>query len=303
MTIALITLATSAPALGQDAAPVQPPVQWSDDPRAQLQITLEPFTIAGFRTDFDAGGNVSVRRAGWKLSLRQTISRRWTLALNVLNEYSFADYNVPPALGGGDPVDLLTTTRFLPSATYRFNKRWTGTVTGRFEITGESGAGFGKSLLGGGTLTARQRVSERLTFGFGIGFMQRLESSVQIFPVPYFDWRPSDVLHIYSDHLGLTVERTLSGPWFLAVKARYEPREYRLDNRPGALLPGGVLRDESAIIGVEIGYRPRPGVEAALEAGSIVHQSIELLKANGGETFDDEADPTMFIAGRVRFRF
>ncbi|RMH24906.1 MAG: hypothetical protein D6693_09580 [Planctomycetota bacterium] len=289
----------SAPALAQEDAPDD----WRDDPRAQLRVIVEPYAVVGFSADFDSGGDIAVRRSGWRLSLRQPVSRRWTVALDLENEYSFADYTLPPGLGGGDPVDLLTTVRLLPSLTYRVNRRWTATATGRFEVTGESGADLGGSVLGGVFLTARHKVSDRLTVGFGVGVMQQLEDTVQVFPTPQLDWRPNDRVRVYTDHLGLNLERTLAGPWFVTVRARYQPREYRLDDGAGSLLADGVLRDDSVLLGVELGWRPRPGVEAGLEAGVIAFQQLEVLDPTGEEVFDDNADPTGFIAARLRLRF
>ena len=296
-----ILLLAPAAARAQENAPKD----WRDDPRAALRLSVEPFAIAGFNTNFNSGGDLSVRRAGWRLAMRQPISRKLVASLNAENEYSFNHFNLPPLLGGGDPIDLLTTVRFLPSLTYIVNDRWTATVTARFAYSAESGAEFGGSLLGGVSFTARRKVNDRLTIGLGVSIMQQLEDTVQVFPFPRLDWRPTEAWRIYTDtiNLGVNAERSLGDFWFVKAHARIRPREYRLDNGPGSLLRNGVFRDESILVGVEIAWRPRDGVEAALEVGSIVFQQIELLDATGEEQFDDNANPTVFVSGRLRLRF
>lgn len=298
---ALLSAAVAAPLRAQERDSL--PEGWRDHPDAQTQIRLEPFGVVGGRADFDSGGDLAVRRAGWRLSMRQPVSREWTVALNVENEFTFTDYELPPGLGGGDPIDLLSSVRVVPSLSYRIDRRWIASASAIVEFAGESGSDFGDSVRAGGIFTIRSRFSDRLTIGFGVGVIDRFEDSPRFFPAPQIDWRPNDRWRIFTDQLGVNVERSLGDSWFLTLRGRYEAREYRLSDGGGSLLPGGVFRDESALIGVEMGYRPHAGVEAAIEAGVIAHQQIEVLNPGGSDIFDDEADATFFVAGRLRVRF
>lgn len=294
-----LSVAASAPAQEKGALPDG----WRDHPDAQTQIRFEPFGIVGGRADFDAGGDVAVRRAGWRLSMRQPVSREWTVALNVENEFTFTNYELPPALGGGDPIDLLSSVRLVPTLSYRIDRRWTASASAIVEFADESGADFGESVRAGGIFTIRSRLSDRLTIGMGVGVIDRFEDSPRFFPAPQIDWRPNDRWRIFTDQLGVNVERALTDSWFLTLRGRFEAREYRLSEGGGSLLPDGVFRDESALIGIELGYRPHAAVEAALEVGAIAHPQIEVLNSRGSEIFDDEADATFFVAGRLRVRF
>ena len=299
--VAALSASLAASAAAQDNGTL--PEGWRDHPDAQTQIRFEPFGVVSGRADFDAGGDVAVRRAGWRLSLRQAVSREWTAALNIENEFTFTDYDLPPALGGGDPLDLLSSVRIVPTLSYRIDRRWIASASAIVEFAGESGADFGDSVRAGGIFTIRSRFSDRLTIGMGIGVIDRFEDSPRFFPAPQIDWRPNDRWRIFTDQLGVNVERAITDSWFLTLRGRYEAREYRLSGGGGSLLPGGVFRDESALVGIELGYRPHAGVEAGLEIGVIAHQQIEVLDSGGSEIFDDEADATFFIAGRLRVRF
>ena len=298
---AALTEATIASLTHQPASrPVVEPMD--DDARSGLSLSIEPYSVFGLETDFNAGGDVQIRRVGWRLTLSQPINRRWAVALNMTNEYSFTDFSLPAIIGGGDPFGAFTIVRAMPSLTWTGDV-WSATFTGQFEYAAESGADVAGSLLGGAMVSVQKRVNDHLKMGLGIGVRTQLEDTLQLILFPRLDWRVSDTLRVFSERFGVNVEKILNDDWKATFKASYEPRQYRLDNGAGDLFPDGVLRDQSVLVGVELAYQPRPGFLAALEVGGILFQQFELLNATGEEQFDDNADPTLFVSGRFVFRF
>lgn len=297
----IAVMMTTVPAsLAQDesAAPMTEKPDWA------LQLSIEPFGSYGLETDLDKGGDVSVARVGARMRLAKQVNATWTLGLNLAEEFSFLDFSAPAGLGGADPVDTLSRLEFIPSATWTSeSKLWSATFGPRFEIARESGADDGDSFIVGGFVTVRRQINDSFSIGLGASVSSRFEDDVLVVPLPVIDWRVNDTLRVYSERVGINVRQQLSEQWVVTFKARYEPREFRLDDSASAPLPDGVLRDESVLLGVEVAWRPAHWIEAALEIGGVVYQDFELLNSSGDEVFDDSTDPTFFVAGRVVLRF
>lgn len=272
-------------------------------PASDLTLRLEPYVLVSATADLDGGGEVGLRRSGWKLGLSTPLSERWTFDLDFINEYTFHDISAAGALGGGNPFDTLIGVQLLPSFSWKGPGAWSWRFGGRIEFAGEEGADAGESLIGGVFAVARRRVNENFSWGFGAAVFARFEDDARVIPLPTISWRVSDTLFIYSERVGLNVQGTITDDWFLTFKARWEPREYRLSDDSGALLPGGVLRDESVLLGVELAWRPHSRVEAAVEVGGVVYQEFELLNSRGDKLFEDNTDPLPYVAARLRFTF
>lgn len=269
-----------------------------------LTLRLEPYGIAGLETDIDGGGDVAIRRAGWRFRYSQPVDRAWAISLNITNEYTVNDFTAPPSIGGGDPFDTLTIVRVLPGVTWTNDRGdWSFSLIGRLEFSGESGSETGGSFLGGGVIMAERRINDRLKVGMGIAIAQRHEDDVQVFVLPTFDWKVSETWRIFSDQLGANIEKQIAQSWFVSFKTRYESREWRLSDSSGGVSPDGVLRDNSMLVGLELAWRPRPGVDAGVEVGGIVFQKFKILNDTGGRIFKETADPTVFISASLAIQF
>lgn len=282
----------------RDAASPIPP-----DEASGISLRFAPYAFASTTADLDGGGDVGLRRAGWQLGLSTPISERWRFDFDFINEYAFHDISAAGALGGGDPFDTLIGAQLLPSFLWIGPGKWSWRFGGRIEYAAEEGADFGESIIGGVFAAFRRQETENFSWGLGAAVFSRFEDSVWVIPLPVISWRVSETLFIYSERVGVNVEGKITDDWFLTLKARWQPREYRLSDDSSAILPGGVLRDESVLVGLELAWRPRPRVEAALELGGVVYQEFELLDSRGNTQFDDNTDPLAYIAARVQFTF
>lgn len=277
--------------------------QNKEDKRAQLTFEASAFGVVAATADLDGGGTSRVNRTGFSFDAQIPVADQWRINLRFENEYSLYDFTAPAALGGGDPFNTLTLVRIIPSATWNSRDGWIVSFGGIIDYAGESGANTSDSLQGGGFVTVRRHLSKDLILGFGVSVQGRFEDDIRFLPIPSIDWRVNDSLRIFTNRTGLHVEEQLAPSWFMTFRARFEPREYRLDDSPAALLPGGVVRDESVLIGLELSWRPNDLVEASIEIGGIVYQKFELLNAAGAERFDANSHPTPYVGGSVSLHF
>ncbi len=277
-------------------------LQDKEHDRAKLTFEASTFGVVSASGSLDGGGTARVSRAGFFFDSQIPVADQWRVNLRLENEYSFYNFSGANALGG-KPFNTLNLVRLIPSATWNSNDGWIVSFGTILDYAGESGANAGDSLQAGGFVTVRKRLSKDLTVGIGGLAQGRFEDHVRGLPIFTIDWRVSDSLRIFSDRLGLHVEEQLAPDWFMTLRARFEPREYRLDNSPTAVLPGGVARDESVLIGMELSWRPNKLVKASIEVGGIVYQKFELLSAGGNELFDANTSPTPYIGGSLSLNF
>lgn len=285
-----------------DLKPLEQGFQEIKDDRAQLTFDASVFGLAAASGDMEGGGTARVDRAGFSLDTQIPLADQWRINLTLVNENSFYDFTGPNALGGS-PFNTLNLVRIIPSATWNGHDGWIVNFGGILDYAGESGANSGDSLRGSGFVIVRRHLSKDLILGIGVEAQGRFEDHTRLLPIPAIDWRVSDTLRIFTNRTGLHVEEQLAPAWFMTFRMRVEPREYRLDDGPTALLPGGVARDESVLIGMEFAWRPSPLVEASFEVGGIVYQKFELLNAAGDERFDANTHPTPFVGGSVSLHF
>lgn len=270
---------------------------------SSLRFRISPYGFFSAKADLDQGGDVALRRAGYSIGLSTPINDQWTFSFDFVNEYSFPDITTPGGLGGSDPFNTLIGAQLLPSFTWRGEGKWSWQVGGRIEFAAEERADFGESFVGGVFGSFRRKESETFTWGLGLAVFARFEDSPWVIPLPELRWRPSDSLFIYSERVGINVQGTITDDWFLTLKTRWTPREYRLSDDASAVVPGGVLRDESVVVGLELAYRPNLLMEFSLELGGVMYQKFELLDSGGNDQFKDTTDPAPFIAARMRFQF
>jgi hypothetical protein len=270
--------------------------------RAKLTFEANAFGTVSASGSLDGGGTARVNRAGFSFDSQIPVADQWRVNLRLENEYSFYNFSGSNALGG-KPFDTLNLVRLIPSATWNSKDGWIVSFGTILDYAGESGANAGDSLQAGGFVTVRRHLSKDLIVGIGVSAQGRFEDHTRLLPIFAIDWRVNDSLRIFSNRLGLHVEEQLAPDWFMTFRARFEPREYRLDNSPSAVVPGGVGRDESVLLGLEISWRPNDLVKASIEVGGIVYQKFELLSAGGNELFDANTNPTPYIGGSLSLNF
>lgn len=257
-----------------------------------------------FSSDLDDGGDVSVARAGADISFGGPVGDNLRLSLSLEGEGSWYDFGGTTNLipGSRDPWDDLYETGVALTGIYTLDKKWS-IFGGAFVRSGfEPGADFGESIYGGGVIGVGFKITEDLSIRVGGGATTQLEDDVRFIPALGLDWVITKQLSLRTDGLGLRLDAKLNDEFTVYLGGRYELRQYRLDKDRGQL-DNGVARDERVPIGVGVVWSPNSSFSLSLEGGVIAYQQFEVLNAEGVERGDDETDASVFIGGRIEFRF
>jgi len=99
------------------------------------------------------------------------------------------------------------------------------------------------------------------------------------------------------------VSRTIDESWSAQAFARYESREFRLDD--DGPIPDGVFRDDIVLLGVGTTWAPASSrMTVAFDLGASIYRDMDVLDAGGDEIVDTErVDPAFFLSARLEYRF
>lgn len=261
-----------------------------------FNLSFRPRVEHAFAADLrDSQGSVSTTRAGATLGLAAPLGERARLLVNVDGEWSRYNWSDVGDLlpSGEDPITNAYQVRLSPGLVYVLDQEWSLTGGAIIEFAGEGGADVGDSVTYGGFFGARYRWSDRLTTTFGVIAKTRLEDDAIAVPLLGVEWKITDTVTLENEGLGLKLRAAMNEQWRFGVFARYELRDYRLDD--DGSVPDGVLRDQRVPIGVSVEWRPNPGVQIELSGGAVVYQKYEFDDSDGDRIESDRADVTPFI--------
>lgn len=286
---------------GSASGQVRPPTDIRTPP---LTVSLTPRGEYTFESDLkDTPGSVSIARAGMGLSLTAPLNEKFRLLLNGDVEASWYDFkdsiNITP--GVNDPADDLYRVQLSPGFSYAIDDRWALLAAGIFEFAGEGGVDISDGMTYGGYLGARYKFNDNFALTFGGGAKTRLEENADFIPLIGFEWTIKQKLRLASDGLGLKLTADVAEQWAVSIGARYEQREYRLDD--DAPVSEGILRDKRVPVRAGIEWSPSKTVSVELAGGLVAWQEYRFDDSEGAEIREVNTDPAGFVALQARIRF
>ncbi len=242
-------------------------------------------------------------RAGLTVTPSVALSEKLRLALDLSVEWSNYDFSgaTPLFPGPGPTITDAYTYRVSPSIFYSIDETWGVLLGCSFESSLQDGAEFDESIRWGGFGGVRYQWTESFALTLGVNAATRLEDDAIIIPIIGVDWRVNDKVTLRTEGPGAAAVVDLGEGFLFTLRGRWEPREYRLDD--SGPVPGGVLRDEAILLGVELGYRPSNTLLLAAEVGGVFDQEFETLNSNGNEVAKEDSDPSLYIGFRASIRF
>jgi len=291
----------------EQAAPQSEPQQqqrgehWLD----RIQFSLHGGGEYQFETDTGSTGEFSVIRAGVGITGRSNIKDDVNLSFRLdygLDSYDFS--NTMPGFGTDEPWDDIHT--FSAGAVLRVDVADDWSLFGGpiFQFSGESGADFGDSIVGGGLIGGTYRVSDSLTIGGGVGVVSQIEEDVRLFPVFAINWEiTNDWALRNTSHSGagqrggLELVYSPDDRWEAALGGGYHFKRFRLDANDG------VGEDNAIPIWGRFTYRVTDNVRVNLFGGLMFDGELTLEDSSGNEIAEEDYDTAgvIGVSGVIRF--
>ncbi len=297
--------ATAGTASASDGAPVITDGRPASAEKS-WSLSLTPNAQHFFSTDLrDAPGSYSLSRFGAEADIGLDLGEGWRLAIGLSGDVSVYDFDnattiIPGA--GAEPFDDIYTFRAIPRLSHRLDDKWSYTIGGILEASGESGADVGESISGGGLFSVRYRFNENFSLSGGIGAKSSLGESAFVFPLLGIEWKITEKLRFETRGLGGALTLKVNDAWSVAFEGEYDRHEFRLDDSR-ATLREGVVRDTRVPIGLSVTYSPTPSIDLTLRGGIVAWQEFRVETRNGTEVSELRSDPAGFVGGGVTFRF
>lgn len=312
-TIGAMALIIAAPALaagqpetvGELDADATLDLREPEEAGAGIGLAGRVFGRHEFEADLDTAGDVSTTRAGAAIDAWGAINESLRLETTLQIESSFYEFNDAQVLlaGSDGPIDEGYDLLLRPILRGEVNERWGWLAGLQLRLSGEADADIEDAAGIGGFAGVTRHFSDRFSLTLGAGAQSRLEDSAIVIPYIAFDWRPTEDLRVWSDGLGVHVSREIDESWSARAFARYESREFRLDD--DGPIPDGVFRDDIVLLGVGTTWAPASSrMTVAFDLGASIYRDMDVLDAGGDEIVDTEqVDPAFFLSARLEYRF
>lgn len=286
------------------ASAAEPPGSFPSESPQPLAFSLTP--AARFQFPADVGeSEVDVLRASTELSILAPLHERLNAGLSLKYEFSRYSWNnferVIPGVGA--PIRDGSMLTFSPTLSYDIDDRWSVTGGGLLMFAAGDGAVWDDAATYGGFALARYQFSKAFSLSCGLVASSRLEEDALVLPLINFEWQIDERWRLETTGLGVRGSYKVSEQLTLIADGGYEFREYRLKDSLGGGLGGGVFRDNAAIAGV--GLQWRPGERWTIEgtAGMVLGGEARFDDANGNRVREVDTDAAPFIGISVRFEF
>lgn len=249
--------------------------------------SVAPYVRNSFESDLNDAVSFSVLRSGASVSLRKIESRQLNYGLSAELEYSHYDANA------SFPDDFLFFDLRPSIATY-LNERF-GIYGGAvLSFGGEPDADVADGLTYGAFIGFNYKVADNVWIGTGIGVTTQLEDDLLFVPLITLDWTIHDRLSLSAEGLSVKLAYKVDDQWTVFLDGRYEFRQFRLNDN--AIVPEGVLSDESIPVTIGVTYSPSDSVSMSLAGGAVVWREVRFFDDDENELTHDTADITPFIA-------
>lgn len=272
------------------------------DPELFFDLKLD----GSFRpqSDFDNGhGSARVQRMGWDAEIGTRLSATSSFSVDVRAEATFYDFQGATTLvpGSNRPFNDVYETSIGTQLTSAIGDRTSFFTSVDFMLSGEDSAKFGDAASVGAITGARFQARDDLALSLGIDFRTRLEDDPWVIPFLGLDWKISERWRLQFEGTQGRLGVDLADDWTLFGEARYEMRQYRLnDSNP---LPSGVARDEEIDIGTGLEWRPKRGVKLAVSGGLVAWQELSTFDQHGTKIDESELDPGFYGAISLSLAF
>jgi len=264
-------------------------------------LTLSPSAEVALPAAYD-GADLTVSRAATDLAAEYWFSQQFIATLGVGAEYShYALSNLEDAAGIDEPLDDALSTSLRPGLRVNFSREWGAFAFATLRFAGDPGADLDKAFTGGGAAGARWSPNDSLTFLLGAGATSQLDDTTAYYPVLGVNWKINENWSLDTLGTGGALRYRLNDAWRLGLGARYESRDYRLDD--DASVPDGVLRDDRALVELTATWTPQPLIDLTFAVGAVPWSELTLDDACSSEVFEATGDPTAFFSLRGAIRF
>lgn len=256
----------------------------------------------GYRLDpsshYNDGSDVTVQRVRLGAIVRRSIRPGLMLMGDVDAEYSAYSFNQrdDTIFGKSGFMQDAVTLRLGLMVMGPINEKWGWQAGGSASLAGESKADLWEAFNPAALAGVSRIVSPDFKWSLslvGFGF----EGSFLAFPLPGFDWKISERYRLTAQGPGLGFITTLSPTTKLTALARWEYRQYRLDDDPPA--PGGKYYDQRFPLGIELTRHFFRILEVALEGGCYVYQQMMIRDRDDNKVVTVVGDQSAYVGLRM----
>ena len=257
-------------------------------------------------TDFDdIAGSVESETVRLSLSAANVTDEGnfWS----VRGDYSTTDYDFDEfPFFTGEPFDRIQFFTLSTTRIQRIDEDYSVFLLGSLTSAREEGAEFEDSVKPMILGVVRQRFSETLSAGLGIGLLYDLDDEVRAFPAIAVDWRfDPEWQFVVRDGVRLTYLPDYAKGWELsgifAFSAQFGGTRFRMaDDGP---VPDGTAEFEGFSIGVEAAYRPNPGMSFTVGVSALPASQLRIDdRTNDAVLREDLETGVQFsISGQIGF--
>lgn len=269
-----------------------------------FSFSLTPASRVQFPADL-GDAQVGVFRSSTELGVFAPLSERLSAALSLKFEssrYSWKDFD--RVLPGVDrPMRDGAMLMFSPTLSYDIDEKWTFTGGGLLMFAAADGADWGDAATYGGFAVAKHKFSDSFSLSGGLIASSRLEEDALVFPLINFEWQVDDRWRLETTGLGIRGSYKASDTLTAFADVGYEFREYRLKNNLGGGLGGGVFRDNAAIAGLGVQWKPAERWTLEATAGLVFGGDARFDDANGNRIRKIDSDAAPFVGLSIRLDF
>lgn len=296
----------SAPGTAAPPPSALAPIEKAEKPHPKAFIFMQVENAPGGSYS-DASGGVDITRARATLDLLLPVADKDTLGVGFLGEYGWYQFDTgsgPSAFG--KPWGDVTGEYLSLSYSHPLDDQWTLFGGGGVESMREVGADATDSLHYSGAIGGRYAFGEDLSVGLVAAFQTSLEDTPTYFAMPTIDWKIDEHWKLTSGvgrAPGVGIEYgTLDRQWAIALRTRYEYREFRLA-KDNAVSPEGVGIDRRLPVYFDIDWNLSEQFSLNAMAGVAFFQRLAYQDAGGVTINRTDMDPAPFFSFGVALRF
>ncbi|HEX9078793.1 MAG TPA: DUF6268 family outer membrane beta-barrel protein [Desulfuromonadaceae bacterium] len=285
---------------------------WAESPTTPVQPDLAPLSVSitpSYQTDasLDRGGNFSVARYLFDLSVYQPFSDTFGAGLHLAYEYADFRFSSPAAFTGTAPWGKVHRLEFGGNVAYDLTPEWSVYVAPSVQFSREEEAGWGNALAYGGDLTVTRDISPTLTLGAGIEAFNEVER-VWALPLVVVNWKITDRLSLTNPshpgpagQTGLELVYRIGGGWEAAAGVSYLSTRFRLNsNGP---FRDGIAETSSIPAWGRLSYKIARHLDLDVSAGSMFGGNMSIDDRNGNKLVSDDYAPAPFFSVAFSARF